>query len=239
MPPLDGWEVAVSWQPASGVGGDCFDAISFGPGRIGVSIADVVGKGIPAALLMSNLQAAVRAFATDATEPGRSSASRSTGFSAAASQRDGSSPSSTIVDSDDGTLNFANAGHYPPILIRADGSVERLDTGGPVLGVFPDAGYGEGRVALRAGDRIVLYTDGITDVCNAADEEFGDEAAGPGGGNRACSAPALQARLANAVDEFSDGRFQDDATLIVAAGSFARLGPVTKCTGKVRGASRA
>src|ERR1700752_188481 len=57
MPPLEGWEVAVSWQPASGVGGDCFDAIAFGPGRVGFSIADVVGKGIPAALLMSNLQA--------------------------------------------------------------------------------------------------------------------------------------------------------------------------------------
>ena len=69
MPPIDGWEVAVSWQPASGVGGDCFDAIAFGPARLGLSIADVVGKGIPAALLMSNLQAAVRAFATDAAEP--------------------------------------------------------------------------------------------------------------------------------------------------------------------------
>jgi phosphoserine phosphatase RsbU/P len=218
MPPLEGWEVAVSWQPASGVGGDCFDAISFGPGRIGVSIADVVGKGIPAALLMSNLQAAVRAFATDTTGPaelcqqvnrilcGRIAEGRFISFFYC------------IVDSDDGTLNFANAGHYPPILIRADGSVERLATGGPVLGVFPDGRYDEGRVALRAGDRIILYTDGITDVCSAADEEFGDERlTGLAVANRACSAPALQARLANAVDEFSDGRFQDDATLIVMA----------------------
>ena len=69
MPQLEGWEVAVSWQPASGVGGDCFDGIAFGPGRVAISIADVVGKGIPAALLMSNLQATVRAFATDTTEP--------------------------------------------------------------------------------------------------------------------------------------------------------------------------
>jgi sigma-B regulation protein RsbU (phosphoserine phosphatase) len=218
MPPLDGWEVAVSWQPASGVGGDCFDGISFGPGRIGVSIADVVGKGIPAALLMSNLQAAVRAFATDTTSPaelclqvnrilcGRIAEGRFISFFYC------------IVDSDDATLTFANAGHYPPILIRADGSVERLATGGPVLGVFPDGGYDEGCVALRGGDRIVLYTDGITDVCNAADEEFGDERlTSLALANRACSAPALQARLANAVDAFSDGRFQDDATLIVMA----------------------
>src|SRR6187401_999454 len=70
LPQIDGCELAASWQPAAGVGGDCFDAIAFGTSRLGLSIADVVGKGIPAALLMSNLQAAVRAFATDATSPG-------------------------------------------------------------------------------------------------------------------------------------------------------------------------
>ena len=84
--------------------------------------------------------------------------------------------------------------------------------------MFPDGGYEQGSVALRGGDRIVLYTDGITDVCNAADEEFGDgRLVDLAVANRACSAPALQARLATAVDEFSDGRFQDDATLIVMA----------------------
>ena len=65
LPQLEGCELAASWQPASGVSGDCFDAIAFGPSRLGLSIADVIGKGIPAALLMSNLQAAVRAFATE------------------------------------------------------------------------------------------------------------------------------------------------------------------------------
>jgi serine phosphatase RsbU (regulator of sigma subunit) len=69
VPQIAGCELAVSWQPAAGVGGDCFDAIAFGPHRLALSIADVVGKGIPAALLMSNLQAAVRAFATEATSP--------------------------------------------------------------------------------------------------------------------------------------------------------------------------
>ena len=84
--------------------------------------------------------------------------------------------------------------------------------------MFPEGGYEQGRVSLRSGDRIVLYTDGITDVCNAADEEFGDERlVDLAVANRTCSAPALQARLADAVDAFSDGRFQDDATLIVMA----------------------
>ena len=218
MPPIEGWEVSVSWQPASGVGGDCFDAIAFGPGRVGLSIADVVGKGIPAALLMSNLQASVRAFATDTTEPAELCQQVNRILCGHIAEGRFISFFYCIIDSDESTLTFANAGHYPPILIRADGSVERLAVGGPVLGVFPEGGYEQGSVALRNGDRIVLYTDGITDVCNAADEEFGDgRLVDLAVANRACSAPALQARLATAVDAFSDGRFQDDATLIVMA----------------------
>jgi sigma-B regulation protein RsbU (phosphoserine phosphatase) len=218
IPALEGWEVAVSWQPASGVGGDCFDAISFGPARLGLSIADVVGKGIPAALLMANLQAAVRAFATNTTEPAELCQQVNRILCGHIAEGRFISFFYCIVDHDESTLTFANAGHYPPILIRADGTVERLGTGGAVLGVFPEGGYEQGRVALRGGDRIILYTDGITDVCNASDEEFGDERlVDLAVANRGCSAPALQARLANAVDAFSDGRFQDDATLIVLA----------------------
>ena len=218
MPALEGWEVAVSWQPASGVGGDCFDAIPFGPARLGLSIADVVGKGIPAALLMANLQAAVRAFATNTTEPAELCQQVNRILCGHIAEGRFISFFYCIVDHDESTLTFANAGHYPPILIRAEGTVERLGTGGAVLGVFPEGGYEQGRVALRGGDRIILYTDGITDVCNAADEEFGEaRLVDLAVANRGCSAPALQARLANAVDAFSDGRFQDDATLIVLA----------------------
>jgi sigma-B regulation protein RsbU (phosphoserine phosphatase) len=218
MPALEGWEVAVSWQPASGVGGDCFDAISLGPARLGLSIADVVGKGIPAALLMANLQAAVRAFATNTTEPAELCQQVNRILCGHVAEGRFISFFYCIVDHDESTLTFANAGHYPPILIRAEGTIERLDTGGAVLGVFPEGGYEQGQVSLRGGDRIILYTDGITDVCNAADEDFGDgRLVDLAVANRACSAPALQARLATAVDEFSDGRFQDDATLIVLA----------------------
>jgi sigma-B regulation protein RsbU (phosphoserine phosphatase) len=152
MPPLEGWEVAVSWQPASGVGGDCFDAISFGPARIGLSIADVVGKGIPAALLMSNLQAAVRAFASDTTSPAELCQQVNRILCCRIAEGRFISFFYCIVDSDDGTLNFANAGHYPPILIRADGPAERHEPGGAVLGVFPE-GATRRRVVLRAGDR--------------------------------------------------------------------------------------
>jgi len=218
VPQVDGWEIAASWQPASGVGGDCFDAIRFGQSRLALSIADVVGKGIPAALLMSNLQAAVRAFASETTEPqalchqvnrilcGNIAEGRFISFFYC------------ILDAATGVMTYTNAGHYLPILVRADGSVERMGEGGPVLGVIPHAEYEQAHVPLGPGDRVVLFTDGLTEARDEADEEFGeDRLIDAAVRHRACSAPALQARLAEAVAAFTGGRLQDDATLIVMA----------------------
>ena len=218
MPAVDGWEISASWQPATGVGGDCYDAIPFGRSRIGLSIADVVGKGIPAALLMSNLQAAVRAFATDAAQPaelcqqvnrilcGRIAEDRFISFFYC------------VIDCELGLLTFANAGHYAPILVRGDGRVERLAAGGPVLGVFAHGAYRQDRIPIGTGDRLVLFTDGISEAQNPGDQEFGeDRLVDLAREHRACSAPALQARITETVAGFAAGRFQDDATLIVVA----------------------
>jgi sigma-B regulation protein RsbU (phosphoserine phosphatase) len=222
IPTVDGWEISASWQPASGVGGDCYDAIAFGPSRLGMSIADVVGKGIPAALLMSNLQAAVRAFATGTAQPAELCQLVNRILCGHIAEGRFISFFYCLLDNDESVLTYANAGHYPPILVRADGSVERLAVGGAVLGVFPEGTYEQGQTAVQTGDRLVLYTDGITESRassdDADDREFGEErlielvVA-----NRACSAPALQARLTEAVASFSSGRFHDDATLIVMA----------------------
>ena len=218
VPQIDGWELAVSWQPASGVGGDCFDTIRFGDARLAISIADVVGKGIPAALLMSNLQAAVRAFASEVVDPrelchqvnrilcGNIAEGRFISFFYA------------LLDAATSTLTYTNAGHYLPMLIRGDGSIDRLGVGGPVLGVIADAEYEQAHVALASGDRLVLYTDGLTEARNAEDEEFGEQRLLDSAlEHRCCSAPALQARLADAVAAFSGGHLQDDATLMVLA----------------------
>jgi len=218
MPQLEGWEIASSWQPASGVGGDCFDAISFGPSRLGLSIADVVGKGIPAALLMSNLQAAVRAFATDAAQPSELCQQVNRILCGNIAEGRFISFCYCTIDNDLGVLTYANAGHFPPVLVRADGSIERLEQGGPVLGVFADANYDQDTVALQPGDRLVFFTDGITEARRADDEEFGEaRLIEQVVTNRGCSAPSLQARLAEAVASFTGGVFQDDATLIVLA----------------------
>ena len=218
VPDVDGFEIATSWQPAAGVGGDCFDLMGFSRSRIALSIADVVGKGIPAALLMSNLQAAVRAFASDAAQPGELCQQVNRILCGHIAEGRFISFFYCVADSDLGVLTYSNAGHYPPILVRADGTVERLDAGGAVLGVFSDRTYEQARVSMRQGDRLVLYTDGITEARDEAGEEFGDDRlVALVRQHRACSAPSLQARLVDAVSTFSGGRFHDDATLIVVA----------------------
>jgi phosphoserine phosphatase RsbU/P len=218
LPQMDGVELAASWQPASGVGGDCFDAIRFSSHRLALSIADVVGKGIPAALLMSNLQAAVRAFATEAARPAELCEQVNTILCGHISEGRFISFFYCVVDSEIGSVTYANAGHFPPGLIKADGTVIRLTSGGAVLGVLPAGGYESGTVALGAGDRLILYTDGITEARSEDDEEFGDERLlALAVEHRACSAPALQARLVDAVSTFTGRRFTDDATLIVLA----------------------
>jgi sigma-B regulation protein RsbU (phosphoserine phosphatase) len=104
------------------------------------------------------------------------------------------------------------------MLVRADGRVERLGIGGPVLGVLPEAEYEQTSVAIGAGDRLVLFTDGLTEARDAADEEFGEERLlAAAVAHRGCSAPALQARLTDAVAAFTGGHLQDDATLMVLA----------------------
>jgi FixJ family two-component response regulator len=218
LPQLSGCELAASWQPAAGVGGDCYDAIPFGRTRLGISIADVVGKGIPAALLMSNLQAAVRAFATGAAQPAEICQQVNRILCGHIAEGRFISFFYCLFDEEVSLLTYANAGHYPPVLVRKDGQVERLGVGGAVLGVFPDGAYEQGQTALGEGDRLVLYTDGITEVTDAAGEEFGEaRLVDLVVENRSCSAPALQARLAETVSQFSNDRFVDDATLIVLA----------------------
>ena len=217
MPPLRSCDIAARWQPASGIGGDCYDLVRFSDTRIGIAIADVVGKGLPAALLMSNLQAALRAFATDgaATHAVTSSVNRllcrniSVGKFVTFCY--------AVVDSTAGTIDFANAGHNPPLLLHADGTTEYLAATGIVLGVFPDGLYDSRTVAFGAGDRLIFYTDGITEAANPLNEEFGEDrliaavrSCGP-----PCTATAIVDTVTAEVALWTGGAVQDDATLIV------------------------
>ncbi|MBA3885531.1 MAG: SpoIIE family protein phosphatase [Acidobacteria bacterium] len=218
VPHVDGWEIATSWQPAAGVGGDCFDLLSFGATRLAISISDVVGKGIPAALLMSSLQATVRAFASDAAVPAELCQQVNRILCGHIAEGRFISFCYCALDSTTGLLAYSNAGHCQPILVRAGGEVERLARGGPVLGVLPLATYEQGVVATSSGDRVILFTDGITEARDCGGEAFGEERlVDLAVTHRACSAPVLQARLTEAVAGFAGAAFQDDATLVVLA----------------------
>ena len=172
---LAGYEIASAWQSARVVGGDYFDVLPFDGETCGLCIADVAGKGLPAALLMSNLQAAVRGLASPALAPqelcGR--------LNALLCRNMASDRFVTLfyahLDGPARQLQYVSAGHNAPFILHADGSHERLREGGGVLGVFANQAFRSGVAQLQSGDRMVLYTDGVTEACNADEEEFGEQ----------------------------------------------------------------
>jgi sigma-B regulation protein RsbU (phosphoserine phosphatase) len=113
------------------------------------------------------------------------------------------------------TLSYSNAGHNPPLLVRADGTLEKLSSGGTVLGVFPDTAYDEAELPLMSGDRLLFYTDGITEARDRAGEELGDDRLGELlVEHRALDAASLHSTIFDYVTAFAAEGFQDDATLI-------------------------
>lgn len=218
LPTLPGGEIAALWEPASDFGGDCYDALRLGGGRIGVSIADVTGKGLPAAFLMSNLQASVRAFAAQQSSPRYVAGGINRALCGNPALRTFATFFYAVIDTTTRSLTFSNAGHNPPILVRTDGSVVRLSTGGLVLGVRDNAVYEQSEIGLLSGDRIVLFTDGLNEAEDADGVDFGDDRLVEiVVAHRGQAAAALSNTIFTRVREFTGGRFSDDATLIVIA----------------------
>ncbi len=218
IPQLSGYEITGAWQPAHSVGGDYYDVLPFGGETLGLCIADVAGKGMAAALLMSNLQAAVRGLASASLPPNGLCAR----LNSLVCHNTGSDRFITFfyaqLDGPSGRLLYTNAGHNAPFVVRRDGSHERLETGGGVLGVFPDQAFSMGTARLAPGDRMILFTDGVTEARNPAGEEFGEERlVRLLLENRAGSASELQEKILKAAAEFSRGPWDDDATLLLLA----------------------
>jgi sigma-B regulation protein RsbU (phosphoserine phosphatase) len=218
IPQLAGYEIAAAWQSARVVGGDYFDVLPFDGETCGLCIADVAGKGLPAALLMSNLQAAVRGLASPSLPP-EELCSR---LNALLCRNMASDRFVSLfyaqLDGPSRQLRYVSAGHNPPFVLHRDGSHERLREGGLVLGVFANQTFKSGMMELRSGDRMVLYTDGVTEACNADDEEFGeDRLLQVLQQNPARSAVEIQKEILQAAAAFSRGTWQDDATLLVVA----------------------
>ncbi len=218
IPQLAGYEIAAAWQSARVVGGDYFDVLPFDGEICGLCIADVAGKGLPAALLMSNLQAAVRGLASPSLSPEALCAR----LNALLCRNIASDRFVTLfyahLDGPARQLRYVSAGHNPPFVLHRDGSHERLREGGLVLGVFASQSFKSGTVQLQSGDRMVLYTDGVTEASNSEDEEFGeDRVLQVLQQDPTRTAVEIQKNILQAAAQFSRGPWQDDATLLVIA----------------------
>ena len=217
-PALATLEYAGACTQTRAVGGDYYDFISLNPGRVGLVVADVCGKGLSAALLMAGLRADLRSKCqmvpldlAHMLEMANNMFYESTEL--------GVFVSLFFGDYEDTTrrLRYANCGHNPPLLLRADGTVEYLAGTGPVLGVLPEWKCSVAEVQMASGDILVSFTDGIQEAVNEAGEEFGIgrllEAVRA---NRHLPVSSLLKVIGTTVQTFSNGQQEDDQTLIVA-----------------------
>jgi serine phosphatase RsbU (regulator of sigma subunit) len=223
IPVLRGATVAGRTLAARTVGGDLYDFFDLGQERIGILCADVSGKGIPAALMMANLQAVARAHLGGRIDSASAPAGRSIEIlNRELTGRFGDNRYATLFwasyNADTSRLTYVNAGNPPPILISSAGEIERLDSDSFPIGMFADARYTARELQMRPGSRLVIFSDGITDAQNAAEEEFGDERliARCRTIDPEIDAEGVAGRLMQAVAEWSTGTEQfDDTTVVV------------------------
>lgn len=175
LPAHNLFEIATLFNPAHEVGGDYYDFVELGSGRLGIVIADVSGKGIPAAFYMTMVKGIVQTQVHQEDTP----ADLLKQINRVVYKCTGSNIFITlfyaIIDAEQGTLTYSNAGHNPPLLISQNGFTRELDRGGMVLGVMPKPAYEEETVNLFQGDRLLLFTDGVIETTNMLGEEFGTE----------------------------------------------------------------
>jgi serine phosphatase RsbU (regulator of sigma subunit) len=228
-PVLRGATVSGRTSAARIISGDLYDFFDLGRERIGILCADVSGKGIPAALMMANLQAVARAHFGDKIDgPAAPPAHFVEVLNQQLAGRFGDNRYATLFwaeyDAHANVLTYINAGHPSPILRYSTGEIERLNSVGVPIGMFAKTRYAATTLQMRPGSQLVIFTDGVTDAENAAEEDFGDErlieccstiAAG-------MDAKDVADRLMQAVAEWSGGRERFDDTTVVVL----RVGPV-------------
>lgn len=218
LPTLKTLDYAGICLQARAVGGDYYDFLSLGRERLGIIIGDISGKGIAAALLMANFQANLRSQSAMALEePERFLRSVNQLFY----ENTVESAYATIFfaeyDDSQRRVRYANCGHYAGLLLRRDGTLERLESTCTVLGLFPEWECSTDQRELSPGEILVLYTDGVSEAQDSAGEEFGDDRlVGALRRNRELSSKPLLTTMLDEVRRFSPHEQHDDITLIVA-----------------------
>jgi sigma-B regulation protein RsbU (phosphoserine phosphatase) len=211
-------DLAREFLPVREIGGDYFDFVPLGPARFALALGDVMGKGVPAALLSGTLKAGLRAQIQSAgTTPCEAVARLNRLFWEVTPKGLFASLFFGILDLERGELDYVNAGHDHPFVVRSDGSVHELDAGGTVLGLLESARYDRASVVLGREEVLVLYTDGLTDRTSAADEAFGlDRLKAAAVRSRRDSARIALYSILGELQAWADSRAaEDDITLVV------------------------
>jgi len=215
-PVIENLEYCARCRQVLELGGDCYDFVPLPNNRLGVAIGDASGKGLAAALMISNVQSSLRTAVLLTANDG-------VGVLQTVNRQVHASSLSDryatlfygVFDATARTLRYVNAGHNPPMVMRG-GSILWLESGGAPVGMFPDWTYEEDAVQLKPGDLVLAYTDGVIEVTNPAGKEWGLEGLHEAlaGSATECADSIVHAVFAS-MDEFSQGRQTDDATLVV------------------------
>lgn len=216
LPEVAGYEVAATTQPLRFVGGDYYTVMRISDRHTALCIADVVGKGMPAALLMSSLQAALTPLICESLTPRELCHRLNRTLCDLTPVGKFITFFYAVLDSVDNRLTYCNAGHNPPLLIRPDGTCTELEATGAVLGQFPHWLYEQSELQIGTGDKLLLFTDGLVEACNADGALFGeDNLIRVARENPGSSAEELMGLLMRVASQYTGGHFQDDASLIV------------------------
>ena len=216
IPQVQDYEIAGITQPVRFVGGDYFDVVRVSKTQTVLCIADVAGKGLPAALLMSSLQAALKPLMFAALPPREVCRRLNRMLCEIAPVGKFISLFYGVLDSEQHRLVYCNCGHNPPMVARVEAEARELNAAGAVLGQFPDWIYEQSDLALTPGDQLLLFTDGLVEACNSFEEAFGEERVTRiAQRNAALSAEELKLLLLRSAVEHCGGQFQDDASLVV------------------------
>jgi serine phosphatase RsbU (regulator of sigma subunit)/pSer/pThr/pTyr-binding forkhead associated (FHA) protein len=217
-PVVEGLDLGGYNIPSRSVGGDYYDFFNCPDGRQGCILGDVAGKGMPAALMMMNLQARAQVLAEAISDPAEFLTSLNRAIKRNCPDNRFITVFYCAIDPRDGTLSYANAGHNPPIIARADGTVEWIRGGDPVLGILPGIKYTGFESRLETGDALILYSDGVTEATDPRGEEFGEERlAQLVVANRTAPADTLIKMIEARITDWSAGTpAPDDITVLVA-----------------------
>ena len=212
FPETPAYEIFGNMEAAREVGGDFFDVITLEDGRMGIAIADVSGKGVPAALFMMSSRTLLKGAAIGMPQPGDVLREVNSLLSDDNDSLMFVTLFYAVYDPANGKLSYANGGHNPPLIVHPDGSSEELPTTeGVALGVMGDLDYEQGEIELAPGDTAVLYTDGVSEAMNASEEEFGMERLHQVFANASqTDARSANSAVFDAVRAFADGTPQSD-----------------------------